>query len=157
MAKKDHKPQNPNKPQKRERRYIPRKTYKFQLRKDSELESQVIDVLDHAKSQRRQVTVIREAVALWAALESGNLDYLFEKFPQYRASLQPDTHILIEQFRQMLQQNTFAAPAPAALGQGTFQIAAPKFDDDDKVTSVRDSKAVSTAALNMVASFMEGL
>lgn len=156
MATRDQKLQNSNKSQKRVRPYIPRKTYKFQLRRDSEIESQVINILDNAKSQRRQVTVIREAVALWAALESGNLEYLFEKFPQYRAQLQPDTHNLIEQFRQMLQQN--AAPAPRALGQGTntLELPPPSFDDDDDDDLVikHDSQASSTAMLNTVFSFL---
>jgi len=156
MATRDQKLQNSNKSQKRARPYIPRKTYKFQLRRDTEIESQVINVLDQAKSQRRQVTVIREAVALWAALESGNLEYLFEKFPQYRAQLQPDTHNLIEQFRQMLQQNAAAAPAPRALGQGTntLELPPPTFDDDDDLVIKHDSQASSTAMLNTVFSFL---
>jgi hypothetical protein len=106
------------------RRYVPRQTRKFQLRRDHPADAHVAEILDFARTERREVTVIREGVALWWALENGNLEYLFEKFPQYRAQFQPDTDDLIEQFRQMLQQQANlrgqrppAAPNPSPPGR----------------------------------------
>src|SRR5512145_185901 len=134
MAKKRQTDQTP-------RRYIPRQTRKFQLRRDHPQDAHVAEILDFARTERREVTVIREGVALWWALENGNLEYLFEKFPQYRAQFSPDTNDLIEQFRQMLQQQanlrqSVPEPAlPATTGGpkplGTGPVSRPLFDDDD--------------------------
>lgn len=111
MAKKRQKTQKTN-------RYIPRQTRKFQLRRDHPMDVYVANVLDEAKKQRREVTIIREGVALWAALESGNLEYLFEKFPQYRSQFKPDTESVIQQFMTMLQSGVGAtAPVVSAARQ----------------------------------------
>lgn len=69
------------------RKPIPRQTRKFQLRLEHKQDSHVREILDFAKSQRREVTLIRDAVSLFWALENGNLDALFEQFPQYKAQL----------------------------------------------------------------------
>lgn len=106
MAKKAAKP-------KRSRRPVPRQTRKFQLRRDHPGDAHVAEILDYARSQRREVTMIREGVALWWALEQGNLEYLFEKFPQYRSQFKPDTEAVLQQFMAMLQSGVGAAASAA--------------------------------------------
>lgn len=69
------------------RKQVKRQTRHFQLRLEHPQDSHVREILDYAKSQRREVTIIREAVTLFWALENGNLEALFERFPQYRAQL----------------------------------------------------------------------
>lgn len=98
----------------RARRPVPRQTRKFQLRRDHPGDVHIAEILDYARSQRREVTMIREGVALWWALEQGNLDYLFEKFPQYRSQFKPDAEAVLQQFMAMLQSGA-GATAPAAL------------------------------------------
>lgn len=61
-----------------------RTTRKFQLRVEHPIDSHVLEILDYARSKRREVTVIREAITLYWALEQGDLSALFDKFPQYK-------------------------------------------------------------------------
>jgi hypothetical protein len=91
------------------RQYIPRQTRKFQLRRDHPGDAHIAEILDYAKSQRREVTVIRNGVRLLWALENGNLDVLFELFPQYQSQFKPDAEELIQQFMAMLQSGVGAA------------------------------------------------
>ena len=156
MAKKSGKAKKP-------RRYIPRQTRKFQLRLDEPTDIHVGEVLDYARSQRREVTVIREAVALYWALENGNLEYLFEKFPQYRAQFKPDTEELIDQFRQMLlQQSRAGQPTsiPALSGPKALnapKLALPVLDDDDEQDTIVLKRSTSTDASTNLLNAMLGL
>lgn len=147
---------------KKQRRYTPRQTRKFQLRLDEPADVHVREILDYARSKRKEVTMIREGVALWWALENGNLDYLFEKFPQYRQQLQPKNDDLIEQFRQMLQQQSAESGKtpqisgePAASGPkplATRHISLPAFDDDDDMATVtlKPMASSSDAGMNLL-------
>ena len=98
----------------RSRRPVPRQTRKFQLRRDHPGDAHVAEILDYAKSQRREVTLIRNGIRLIWALENGNLDVLFELFPQYQSQFKPDAEELIQQFMAMLQSGVGVA-APVAL------------------------------------------
>jgi len=102
--------QKQTKPQK----YAPRQTRKFQLRLDHEQDRHVQEILDYAKSKRKEVTLIRNGVALYWALENGNIDALFEAFPQYKAQFAPSTAEALEQFMQILKQQQ----QPIAIGAG---------------------------------------
>ena len=141
---------------KKSRRYIPRQTRKFQLRLNEPTDIHVGEVLDYARTQRREVTVIREAVALYWALENGNLEYLFEKFPQYRAHFKPDTEELIDQFRQMLlQQSRAGATHSVPTLSGPKALNAPKvtlpvFDDDEQDTIVLKRSTSTDASQNLI-------
>lgn len=108
MAKKRQKTQKTN-------RYVPRQTRKFQLRLNHPTDVYVAEVLDEARKQRREVTIIREGVMLWWALENGNLEYLFEKFPQYRNQFKSDTDSVIQEFLRILQGGTGETTMPRAL------------------------------------------
>src|SRR4051794_17139479 len=92
--------QKQTKPQK----YAPRQTRKFQLRLDHEQDQHVQEILDCAKSKRKEVTIIRNGVALYWALENGNIDALFEAFPQYKAQFAPTAAEALTQFMEILRQ-----------------------------------------------------
>ena len=96
------------------KRYIPRQTRKFQLRVDHPKDAHVLEVLNFARSQRREVTVIRESIALYWALENGNLEALFEVFPQYKTQFAPSTAEALEQFMEILRQQQ----QPTVIGAG---------------------------------------
>lgn len=85
------------------RKSIPRQTRRFQLRLNHPQDTHVKEILDYARSEKREVTVIREAVELFWALENGNLDALFEKFPQYKAKINSSGgEGQLDEFMQML-------------------------------------------------------
>jgi len=69
------------------RKQVKRQTRHFQLRIEHPKDAHVKEILDYCRSQRREVTVIRDAIALYWALENDNLEALFEMFPQHRAKL----------------------------------------------------------------------
>lgn len=144
------------------RRYIPRQTRKFQLRLDHPVDTHVAEILDFARTQRREVTLIREAVMLYWALENGNLEALFDKFPQYRAQLKPDTADLVEQFRQLLQQQGRVEKSETApVLAGPKPLVAPKLslprledDDDDQDTIVLKRSTSTDASMNFLNSML---
>ena len=143
------------------RRYTPRQTRKFQLRLDHPLDIHVAQVLQHARARRREVTIIREGIALWWALENGDLEYLFEKFPQYRAHFKPDTGELIDQFRQMLlQQGRAGGESAVSTVSSPRTLPAPKFalpvldEDDDQDTLVIKRDTSTTAGDNFLKSIL---
>ena len=140
------------------RKYAPRQTRKFQLRLDHTEDAHVRDVLDFCKGERREVTVIRHAITLYWALENGNLDALFEVFPQYKAQFAPNTVDALEQFMQILQRQQIVQPAqePQSVGQGgPKQIAAPNFampvfEEDDEPTALIRTSTNTDSSMNFV-------
>jgi hypothetical protein len=90
--------------QTKSQKYAPRQTRKFQLRLDHEQDQHVQEILDYAKTKRKEVTLIRNGVALYWALENGNIDALFEAFPQYKTQFAPGATEALEQFMQILKQ-----------------------------------------------------
>src|SRR4026209_2771124 len=67
------------------RQSIPRTTRKFQLRKNHALDNHVAEILDYARTQRKEVTMIRDGVRLLWALENGDYAILFELFPHMKS------------------------------------------------------------------------
>jgi len=122
--------------------YIPRQSRKFQLRLNHPIDAHVGKILDYAKSQRREVTMIRDGVRLLWALQNDDLNVLFELFPHMQRQFKPDAEELIEQFRQMLMQYSSApvqpVSQPLSMGQsGPKPLNAPQFalplpDDDEE-------------------------
>ncbi|MBC7869790.1 MAG: hypothetical protein H7Y09_03045 [Chitinophagaceae bacterium] len=137
------------------RNFVPRQTRKFQLRLNHPTDSHVGQILDYAKAQRNEVTMIRDGVRLLWALKNDDLNVLFELFPHLERQFKPDAEELIEQFRQMLSQQLVAAPVPqpalVAVSESAEQggkkslaavkIALPLLDDDDDGDTIVITKA----------------
>lgn len=137
------------------RNFVPRQTRKFQLRLNHPTDSHVGEILDYAKAQRNEVTMIRDGVRLLWALKNDDLNVLFELFPHLERQFKPDAEELIEQFRQMLSQQLVAAPVPQPalvaasepIEQGgkkslaAVKIALPLLDDDDDGDTIVITKA----------------
>jgi hypothetical protein len=133
------------------RKPVPRHTRKYQFRNDHPMDQHVEDILNFWKKGKQEITNLRKAVALYYALEQGNLPELFEVFPQYKAQFAPNAADALEQFMQILQRQQ-PMPEPAA---GPKQIAAPTFampiiDDDDEPTLLLRTSDSSDSALNFV-------
>ena len=138
------------------RKYAPRQTRKFQLRLDHPEDAHVREVLDFCKSERREVTVIRHAITLYWALEQGNLEALFESFPQYKIQFAPNTADALEQFMQILQRQQIVQEPTA----GSKQIAAPNlampiFVEDDEEPTVLIRASISTnSSMNFISALL---
>lgn len=159
MAKKTTKLKTPQK------RYTPRQTRKFQLRRDHPIDVHVSEILDYSRSKRREVTVIRDGVRLLWALENNDLSVLFEMFPHLKDQFIPGGLNLIEQIRTMLLQAPQISPElelervgqPAglkALNAPTFTL--PVFDDDDELPTIVMTKNASTSGVsNLLGAFSD--
>ena len=133
------------------RKPVPRHTRKYQFRNDHPMDQHVEDILNFWKKGKQEITNLRKAVALYYALEQGNLPELFAVFPQYKAQFAPNAADALEQFMQILQRQQ-PAPEPTA---GPKQIAAPTFampiiDDDDEPTLLLRTSDSNDSALNFV-------
>lgn len=123
---------------KTKRKPIPRITRKFQLRKGDAypLDMHVAEILDYAKSERREVTLIRDAIALYWALEQGNIDALYEKFPQYRngsggAGQLDEIKALLETIKADIETKGIQSAQPASVPAfASKSVAMPTFDED---------------------------
>ncbi|MEZ4672534.1 MAG: hypothetical protein R3E39_31925 [Anaerolineae bacterium] len=141
------------------RRYVPRQTRKFQLRLEHPVDRHVGDILDFSRSQRREVTLIRDGVRLLWALENNDLSVLFELFPHLKDQFVPGGLDLLEHVQALfLKSREFAMPS-APVGQGTLHAGGPKplnapalamptFDDED--TIIISKSASSNATLNFL-------
>ena len=152
MAKKSTKTKTPPK------RYTPRQTRKFQLRRDNPVDIHVSEILDYSRAKRREVTVIRDGVRLLWALENNDLSVLFEMFPHLKNQFLPDGLNLIEQIQSMLLQ-TRAMPSDQPAGQpvGLKALNAPTFtlptfddEDDELPTLVMNKNNDVNAAANLI-------
>lgn len=74
----------------RKRKSIPRQTRRFQLRLDHEQDSHVKEILDYARSEKREVTIIRDGVQLEHALEQGDIALLLQRFPWIADKIKTD-------------------------------------------------------------------
>lgn len=90
----------------KKRKPVPRHTRKYQFRNNHPIDQHVESILDFWKTGKQEITNLRKAVSLYYALEQGNLDVLFETFPQYRNQFTPISDQLVEQFMQILIQQT---------------------------------------------------
>lgn len=156
MAKKNTKTKTPPK------RYTPRQTRKFQLRRDHPVDAHVSEILDYSRTKRREVTVIRDGVRLLWALENNDLSVLFEMFPHLKDQFIPGGLNLIEQIQSMLLQShslpVQTEPERAGQGIGLKAMNAPTFalpafdDEDDELPTIVTGKSNSdvNAAANLI-------
>ncbi len=98
------------------RKSVPRHTRKYQFRNDHPVDQHVESVLNFWRSGKQEITNLRKAVALYHALEQGDLSELFNFFPQYKTQFAPDTANAVEQFMEILRQQR----DPASDGAGQF-------------------------------------
>jgi hypothetical protein len=144
------------------KRYTPRQTRKFQLRRDHPVDAHVSEILDYSRSKRREVTVIRDGVRLLWALENNDMSVLFEMFPHLKDQFIPGGLNLIEQIRGMLLQAPPMPPEPERAGQaaGLKALKSPSFalpvfdDEDDELPTLVTTK--NNSALG-VANFIGGV
>ena len=153
MAKKNTKPKTPAK------RYTPRQTRKFQLRRDHPIDAHVSEILDYSRSKRREVTVIRDGVRLLWALENNDMTVLFEMFPHLKDQFIPGGLNLIEQIREIVMHAPPIMPLePEPVGQaaGLKALNAPTFalpvfeDDDELPTLVTGMRTSSSGVANLL-------
>ena len=135
------------------RKPVPRHTRKYQFRNDHPMDQHAEDILNFWKSGKQEITNLRKAVALYYALEQGDLPALFDAFPQYKTQFAPNTAQALEQFMQILQRQQIMPAAPVA---GPKQIESPKlampiFEDDDEPTLLIHTNTSTDSTLNFVA------
>ena len=126
---------------KAKRKSIPRHTRKYQFRNDHPMDNHVEDVLNFWKSGKKEITNLRKAVALYYALESGDLPILFEMFPQYKAQFAPGTAEALEQFMQILKQQQPLVSGGGQVQSLTYGI--PKPLPAPPVAEIKQASAVS--------------
>ena len=125
-----------------ERRYRPRKEYKFWLFHDLPEHQRLMEFIQYCKTTRQFAKVVRDGIRLIWSLREGNTDILFELFPHLERRFNPDAEDLIAEFRDMLlSQRSAPVPQPvqieATAGQGekkslqAVQLALPVIEDDD--------------------------
>lgn len=138
---------------------VKRQTRKFQLRLEHPTDAHVKEVLDYARTQRREVTLIREAIALYWALEQGDIEALYKKFPQYRGGNGDGRAGQLDEIKELLRtikeqivtKGTQSMQSlPSATGK---QITAPSFDlptfdDDDDLPTLKLKKNATADAAN---------
>ena len=161
MAKK--KPKQPN------ARYVARQTRKFQLRRDHPIDAHVIEILDYAKGQRSEVTMIRDGVRLLWALKNDDLRVLFELFPHLERQFNPDAEDLIAEFRHMLlQHRNEPASQPVQIESGirpeeqggrkmlsVAKIDLPLLDEDDGDDTIVIKQANENNGKDVIASLFK--
>src|SRR6185436_15549449 len=96
------------------RKPVPRHARKYLFRNDHPMDQHVEQILNFWKSEKQEITNLRKAVALYYALENGDLSALFEIFPQYKTQFAPSTAEALEQFMEILRQQQH----PIASGAG---------------------------------------
>jgi len=158
MAKKNTKPKTPTK------RYTPRQTRKFQLRRDHPIDAHVSEILDYSRSKRREVTIIRDGVRLLWALENNDMSVLFEMFPHLKDQFIPGGITLIEQIQSILLQTHILptnAPVPQSTGPKAMSVptfALPVFEDnEDDLPTIVTQTSNSTDSLNNLLRGMRSL
>ena len=152
MAKKNTQTKTPQK------RYTPRQTRKFQLRRDHPIDAHVSEILDYSRTKRREVTVIRDGVRLLWALENNDMSVLFEMFPHLKDQFIPGGLNLIEQIQSILLQARPLPQEPVGQGIGLKGLNKPTFtlpvfeDDDDELPTIVTGKNNSdvNAAANLI-------
>ena len=133
------------------RKPVPRHTRKYQFRNDHPMDQRVEDILNFWKTGKKEITNLRKAVALYYALEQGDLPELFEVFPQYKAQFAPTTAAALEQFMQILQRQQVVqeqTTGPKQIAAPTFAM--PIFEDDDEPTVLVRTNTGTDSSLNFV-------
>lgn len=145
------------------KRYVPRQTRKFQLRHNHPIDTHVGEILDYSRSQRREVTVIRDGVRLLWALENNDLSVLFELFPHYKNQFVPDGLSLIEQIQTLFLNSQVLPPAsPVNSGVGLKSLSAPAFalpvfEDDDELPTLVTQKSTSSDSFGNLFNMIKSL
>lgn len=137
------------------RKPVPRHARKYLFRNDHPTDQHVEDILNYWKRGKQEITNLRKAVALYYALEQGDLPQLFEFFPQYKAQFAPNTAEALEQFMQILQRQQLVQAQTTEQAAGPKQIAAPTFampifEDDDEPTVLIRTATNTDSSLNFV-------
>ena len=150
------------------RKPVPRQSRKFQLRLDHPVDQHVREVLDFAKGQKREVTMIRDGVRLLWALEDNDLSVLFEMFPHLKPQVASggggidEIKAMLEMIARQQKANTeYTIQSPISGTTTGKQIAAPNFatpvfeDDDELPTMVINKDKQTGASANFLGSLME--
>jgi hypothetical protein len=144
------------------RRYRPRKEFKFWLYHDLVEDMRLMEYIEFLVKTRQFATNVRNGLRLMWSLGQGDLSILFELFPTLRAQFVPDNSTLIEEFRQLLLQQSRAVQpetAPALSGPkllaGAKQLPMPVLDDDQDTIVLK--RNVSTDASANLFNAMLGL
>ena len=138
------------------RKSVPRHTRKYQFRNDHPTDQHVENILGYWKSNKQEITNLRKAVALYYALEQGDLPALFEAFPQYKAQFARNTAEALEQFMEILRRQQILQPEPQSAGEGGIkQITAPSFampifEEDDEPTVLIRASTSTDSSMNLV-------
>lgn len=130
------------------RKPIPRHTRKYQFRNDHPVDQHVEGILDFWKCSKQEITNLRKAVSLYYAIEQGNLEILFEMFPQYRNQFTPGNSQLIEQFMQILMQ-----PHPSNNGTGQYPLL-PAQPSSNNLAPVAQIKQAAASTEDFAANFL---
>lgn len=146
------------------RKYRPRKLYKFWLYHDREEDSRLMDFIQYCKSTRQFTRVLRDGIRLIWSLREGNTAILFELFPHLERQFNPDSEMLIAEFREMLlQHRDTPQPQHATIEEGdksaeggrkllsAAKIDLPLLDDDDSDTIVLTKKVGVMNGSNLLA------
>ncbi len=126
------------------RKPVPRHTRKYQFRNDHPVDQHIEEILNFWKTGKQEITNLRKAVSLYYAIEQGNLEILFEMFPQYRSQFTPGNSQLIEQFMQILTQQPSAHGAkqlPQLPVQSAAKVLAPVAQAKQAAVSTEDFTA----------------
>ncbi len=143
-----------------QRRYRPRKEFKFWLYHDLVEDTRLMDYIDYLRKTRQFAKSVRNGLRLMWTLGEGDLSVLFELFPSLRSQFMPKGDELIEQFRQMLMQHQPVIPeipkleSPPTGNIKTLsvpQLAMPSSDDGDTIIIQRDIQAEAGGTSNFLA------
>lgn len=145
------------------RKPVKRHTRNYQFRDEHPFDQHVDSILDYWKSDKREITTLRKAVDLYYALEQGNVDALFDTFPQYKIIKDGNGGggdgkrilELLEIIAASVKSNngmTMQSLKPTGKQIAAPTFAMPNFDDDDlpALSVKKDSK--TNASLNFMQS-----
>ena len=123
------------------------------------------EILDFSRSQRREVTVIRDGVRLLWALENNDLSVLFEMFPHLKSQFIPDGLSLMDQIQSLFlssqvlrnesQPQLKQSGSVKSLNAPKFEL--PTFDDDDELPTIITRKDTSNSSVSNFLSGMKSL
>lgn len=138
------------------KRYVPRQTRKFQLRHNNPIDVHVGEILDFSRSQRREVTVIRDGVRLLWALQNNDLSVLFEMFPHLKSQFVPDGLSLMEQIQTLFLNSQVLrnepqpqlTPSIGLKSMNTPKFELPTFEDDDDELPAFMPNNMATASIS---------
>ena len=143
---------------KAKRKPVPRHARKYLFRNDHPVDQHVEEILNYWRANKQEITNLRKSVALFYALEQGELPALFEVFPQYKAQFTPSTAEALAQFMEILrQQQVQPKQESQSMGQGggikqiiAPSLAMPVFEDEDQPTLILKQEVGGQSSLNFI-------